>query len=471
MTSYYDKLGISPTASKEEIQAIIDTNYNQVRRLVNHHDPNVVNQANQALLILEQSRLTLLDPDKRAAYDASLGIGAVMVGGVADPSMAGQAQPAPYPTMMPAPAAPAAQRTAYGMQPAAVVGWTCEHCATTNPTGTMFCTSCGKEVGRICPNCQAAYEARSRFCPSCGVPYEAASRRNEITNRLTQLRMQRYTVESQANASSSMDVRSIQYLWAVGGGWAIFLAGTTVLYLLAAFFRLIFGFFPPNMTNSAVFSGIATLLNAIFVLARWAVVGGSLAAFFLYFEKRKGIRAERAALGLFGGLMLLAMLFGGRAFYWQAYGVANTWLIFPALVSGGLFLWAGYTLAQHNAPSQALALPVRALQSYQSYVDQAVGYSQSMPWPLAGAGAGLSLLLLIFSGSGAFVSIIFSAAAAAASLLLAVTAYRAWTLQDIQREKFEYQRRTAQAELANMDAEIGQLEMEINALPAAAARR
>lgn len=51
--NYYEILNLQPTASSADIQTAFENQYNQWRRLVTHHDPKVVNQANQALQALE----------------------------------------------------------------------------------------------------------------------------------------------------------------------------------------------------------------------------------------------------------------------------------------------------------------------------------------------------------------------------------------------------------------------------------
>ena len=57
MSNYYEILNVPTTASTAEIQTAYEQQYDQWRRLVTHQDPNVVNQANQALKALETIRL------------------------------------------------------------------------------------------------------------------------------------------------------------------------------------------------------------------------------------------------------------------------------------------------------------------------------------------------------------------------------------------------------------------------------
>src|ERR1035437_4567587 len=83
MPTYYEIINVIPTAAQSEIELVLDAQYNKVRRLVTHQDPNVVNQANQALQLLEKIRTTLMDDGKRSAYDAAIGISSNL-GGLAD---------------------------------------------------------------------------------------------------------------------------------------------------------------------------------------------------------------------------------------------------------------------------------------------------------------------------------------------------------------------------------------------------
>lgn len=72
MSNYYEILNIKPNATIIEIQEAIDENYDKYRRLVTHHDPAVVIQANNALMQLERIRETLLTPSKKMAYDEQI---------------------------------------------------------------------------------------------------------------------------------------------------------------------------------------------------------------------------------------------------------------------------------------------------------------------------------------------------------------------------------------------------------------
>jgi len=159
MPSYYEVLKVESTASIEEIQTAIDEQYNQFLRLVNHQNPEVVEQANRALRQLEQIRSTLTDPGKRADYDQSLDFG-----GLADPSAILQAADARGFSMTPAPPRPRDQAVS---EP--TTAWKCEQCGKMNRIGSKICAECGAILARDCPNgCGNVVQLREKFCSTCG---------------------------------------------------------------------------------------------------------------------------------------------------------------------------------------------------------------------------------------------------------------------------------------------------------------
>lgn len=80
MSTYYDFLGISPSASQSEINSAIDQQYNHWRQLTTHHDQEMVEKAIQALRILEQVRDTLSSSANRDKYNTSIGLGTLLGG-------------------------------------------------------------------------------------------------------------------------------------------------------------------------------------------------------------------------------------------------------------------------------------------------------------------------------------------------------------------------------------------------------
>ena len=165
MENFYNLLDTGSDASQAELQAAIDARYNKSRQIATQHpDPTRRLQAEQELQQLEQARSTLLDTARRAAYDASLGLGDV--GGLADPTAAVAARSMPPPaTPRPAPPSDAAQ-------PA--LAWQCPACHTVNPPGTAHCQQCGRKLAEPCPKCNHLTLLSARFCGSCGTDLTAA---------------------------------------------------------------------------------------------------------------------------------------------------------------------------------------------------------------------------------------------------------------------------------------------------------
>ena len=170
--TYYEILKVQPIASVSEIEAAYEAQYNQWRRLVTHHDPSVVNQANQALDMLQRIRVTLTDIAKRAGYDEAIGISGP-IGGLADPEVLSRTLTPPSPI-------PRKRSDTLAQSPATseqrVDAWTCPRCHTANLVRTRFCKNCGQSLGRTCPNCDQLIEVAAKFCTECGADDRVALR-------------------------------------------------------------------------------------------------------------------------------------------------------------------------------------------------------------------------------------------------------------------------------------------------------
>lgn len=104
-----------------------------------------------------------------AGSSAGIGAGMVLVGGLTQPGVQQQAQPAAIIAGTPG--------TAGG---AAVALILCPRCQTQNPSTAKFCSSCGSSLAppappaqaaaatRACANCKNAIPVDSKFCPVCG---------------------------------------------------------------------------------------------------------------------------------------------------------------------------------------------------------------------------------------------------------------------------------------------------------------
>ncbi|MDZ4720907.1 MAG: DnaJ domain-containing protein [Roseiflexaceae bacterium] len=208
MSTYYEILQIAPTATLAEIESAYDTQYNQWRRLVTHHDPNIVNQANQTLQLLETARTTLTDPTRRALYDGEIGVGTT-AGGLADPTALASV-PVAQPRMpMAPPPPPPIQVPAASMAPQQIQQiqrpglWACYKCGTDNPTGTKFCFSCSAQLVRDCPECENSSSlVATGICGICGKKYEDALNRQELRKKLVNATTEALALKTKIDESS-----------------------------------------------------------------------------------------------------------------------------------------------------------------------------------------------------------------------------------------------------------------------------
>jgi hypothetical protein len=207
MSTYYEVLKIPSDAPLQMVESAIDTQYNQWRRLVTHHDPSVAEQANHALRTLEMIRNTLCNALERAKYDASLNIG-----GLADPAELLRnvpPDPAPQRSMNPF-AAPmandfsgqtgrAGQFDAQTVAPLdRVDAWVCARCKNPNPIGEKFCSRCGNQIADACPSCAVLTEQTKPFCSKCGADKAAViDRQKQEMIRGFNLSIQQLQVEIQ----------------------------------------------------------------------------------------------------------------------------------------------------------------------------------------------------------------------------------------------------------------------------------
>ena len=187
--SYYDLLEIAQTATPAEIEAAYAAKNNHWRHLSTHRDQTKVEESNRMTRLLQQARVTLLDPARRAQYDGQLTSG--QVGGLVDPQAAAPvagppgtpyqgARPAVAPPgRMPTPPPPRAAPAQAGAGTAPVDGWVCTKCGATSPSGTRFCQQCGHGLGRDCPKCGKLLHMGAKFCPHCGTDVDATLREQE----------------------------------------------------------------------------------------------------------------------------------------------------------------------------------------------------------------------------------------------------------------------------------------------------
>ena len=261
MPNFYEILKIQPSASTTEVNTAVEARYNQARRLVTHHDPQIVNQANQAIILLEKIRTTLTDPIKRDSYDNGLGLKGP-VGGLADPSLpleslATRHNPTP-PSIKNAPPQP--------KEASAEDLWGCYKCGSPNPPLSMSCFKCGAPLMRECPECHEKRSLiRTGMCGNCGYKYETARQRQNIRNQMMELNGRigsfhqaiAHELNVPINSSSNTNTPG----WFIIGGSGLFVfcglsSGVSQLTTFMAFFfgliGIALGVFILVMANRAV---------------------------------------------------------------------------------------------------------------------------------------------------------------------------------------------------------------------------
>lgn len=177
MANYYEMLNISPSASISEIEAVLDEQYNKWRRLVTHHDPQIVEKANRSLRVLEQIRETLTNTANRKIYDQSLN-----VGGLADPDAVLKSMGTGGSTSMTPP--PPQSQSPKVAASTTVEHWVCAKCDTANKVGTVYCTKCGNAVGQRCPQCNEIIAIDAKFCSGCGI--DVIQKKRELIEQATE---------------------------------------------------------------------------------------------------------------------------------------------------------------------------------------------------------------------------------------------------------------------------------------------
>lgn len=291
MTNYYDFLNINPAASPAEIETALESTRTKWRRLINHHDPNIVNQANQALTILEQIQGTLTNTDKRAAYDTGIGLTGV-VAGLADPEALLKTMPLVPPSVKNVQSHKPVETTSDDL-------WACPKCGAVNPELSPSCFNCGAQLLRVCPECnQKRSLVKTGVCGNCGSRYDiAVKKRQELRNVLTAKRQEmrdELSTEEQKMQNLNSQVNNLKGektepngCLAAFGGVSIFI-GCILLMLTAK--------------NPAVFGwGIGALGMGIIILVPLVSSGNRK-------EKKKNEKIEEVENDIFESQMKIKVL-------------------------------------------------------------------------------------------------------------------------------------------------------------------
>jgi hypothetical protein len=176
--TYYETLGLDPSADAGAVERTCDELYDRWRRLVTHHD--LADQARVNLKAVETIRSTLLDARTRAAYDQ--GIGLSRSGGLADPGLLqlhAQSGQLPSGSPMAPPPVPADARLVAQRRPV-TNPWNCPTCGVDNIERAKFCVAC---AARLIRECLACHNVTSLV--STGICWECGTRHEDEEARLT----------------------------------------------------------------------------------------------------------------------------------------------------------------------------------------------------------------------------------------------------------------------------------------------
>jgi len=389
MENYYEILSITPQANSEENTNSIGNHYNQVRRLINHHDPGVVNQANQALLVLEKMKVVLSDPLKKAEYNLSI----TTVGSLLDTFT--------YSTNV-------LEQTNFiigntqnnlGGYVLGTDGWICPKCQQPNLKGALFCQYCSEAIGRICSDCMTHYESKVAFCPSGGKSIEQAQKKSQLAQALQNKQIRKSNLSQKTFESAFPDAQYYEFLSIGRLGWAFFIGLTTILFTFATLFTIIISFFEGA---TSTFSGLYTLVTVVSGLNEfllWVIWAGVLGIFY-YLIKKRDLIVSLLALAGYGVLSLFAMLFQVGSLVRQIYGgYTNHWHLFLSLIAAVLVGLGGYLFSKNPEVINSPEINKPSYNKIELYVKQLFFQFDKSVWPVTRIGLATALLVMIFSTS------------------------------------------------------------------------
>lgn len=230
MLSYYDILGVSPTATDAAISAA----YAQARAAQQRQTDADPAHSAAMLQLLDTAYATLSDPDRRAAYDRSRDGNTTM----RLPQLAAEAAPLARPAA-PQPIAPA-QPAAFAPAPSVLSTpeappRTCPHCGQHNPAQAGFCLVCCCQIANPCPVCGHQVTLNTLVCPHCGTiaaqyHTERFEQGQQTAQQLAQTRDESDTRARQQEVVYSAQVRATVVFWLVAG--ALVLAIILIVWLV-----------------------------------------------------------------------------------------------------------------------------------------------------------------------------------------------------------------------------------------------
>ncbi len=175
MSDFYRALRVMPSATPEQIASA----YARERTRVETPGDTPETSVAARLTAIEEAYVVLGDPERRAAYDRSLGSTRARASTVtvqalvdAEPEAGPSPSAAPLATITPStPSSTAASLNASTinldlLSPAPTVR-ACPNCGNSNPVQATICSSCGGQMTRPCPYCGQPVALSEAVCPRC----------------------------------------------------------------------------------------------------------------------------------------------------------------------------------------------------------------------------------------------------------------------------------------------------------------
>lgn len=267
--NFYEILNIQPASSRSEIEHSLDAQYNKLRQLVTHHDPNVVNQANLGLQILEKMRSVLTDDGKRAAYDAAINSNSGNFEDVtSNPQMANSFSA--FPVQGSVPHSP--PRYLPPTQASGQRIWTCPKCQSPNAVNSQYCKKCGESLSRPCSECNSLVEKSSKFCTNCGVNIVKAQYKKDLEKELARYKSE-LSVTQMNVPILDKNLPALRKSVVVNGGWTVVAIVAGLTYLLSGVPGQL-----PGVNLTGLVMALAGDLNYLSAgITDIALVGGTLA--------------------------------------------------------------------------------------------------------------------------------------------------------------------------------------------------
>src|SRR3990170_121312 len=172
MENFYQKLGVLPSASPQEVKEAYTRQRAQLAKAESGEDELI----SEELQALDEAYAILIDPGLRAAYDRSVGVGETSSSLVVVES--------PDEIVL-------AQQPSIPLRQVA-----CPHCGTLNPSQSTICSQCQQQISRPCPNCGNPVILNQSVCPRCETVITEYDQRHFVEAKTVEQKVRRERIET-----------------------------------------------------------------------------------------------------------------------------------------------------------------------------------------------------------------------------------------------------------------------------------